>query len=242
MKNEAIFIDEKKNTITYRDKRAYECTDAENYYVPSCTSILDCAPKGQGFYEFLKNRGKEADAIAMEAMEKGSRIHNATEIYDGEGIFQITEPDKWTADEVEMLYRYKEFSDRYVNDCMVIEGSLASKSLGFGGTIDRIIRHDGKIYLLDIKTGNIYTYYWRQLAAYKVLFEYFNPKIKINHIGIIHLKALTRTDKDWQGKGWQVLFPEEKPEYYYDLFLNTKKEFHLLYPNFRANNRIFNSA
>jgi len=234
------FIDSAANTITYADKRAYECTDKPGEWVPSVTTILDVAPKGPEFYNFLKNRGKDADAIAMEAMERGSRIHAATEQYDLNGTFTIDNPAEWTADDVEMLYRFKECSDRYFKTIVAVESSFASYVLGFGGTIDRIIEWEGKKILLDIKTGNIYPYYWRQLAAYKELWEHFNPALKIDTYGIVHLKALTRTEKGWQGRGWQVLFPEHEHEYYWRLFKNTKEEFHIMHPNFRANNRIFN--
>ena len=233
------FIDQEAGRITYKDMRAYECNDAPGEYVPSVTTILDLAPKGQGFYEFLKNRGKEADTIAMEAMEKGRRVHAATELYDRDKEYKIENPQEWTVEEVEMLYRYKDFSDRYIRAEPIIEQAYASLELGYGGTLDRIVIHEGKRLLLDIKTGGIYPYYWRQLAAYKTLWEQFNPSMPIDAYGIIHLKAMTRTDKDWQGRGWQVLWPEETHDYYMQLFLNTKKEHEIMHPDFKARNRIF---
>lgn len=236
----AIFVN--KNRITFKDKRAYVCDDApgkQELYVPSSTTILEYCPKGKGFYDWLKNRGKEADTIMMEAAEKGSKIHAATEVFDLTGKFRI-EPSEYTLEEVEQIHRYAEFSNRYLHKKpLAIEWSAGSLKLGYGGTLDRIFEHDGDYYLLDIKTGQMYDYYFRQLASYKALWEQFNPKKKIKNYGILHLNAQTRTEKDWQGHGWRVLWNEKKHEDWLSLFLNTKREFHLQVPNFTPDNRVF---
>jgi hypothetical protein len=233
------FIDTEKKRIEYRDMRFYSANDAPNLFVPSVSTILNCAPKGAGFYEFLKNRGKDADAVAMEAMERGSRIHKASEDYDINGEL-IIQADKYTIEEVEMIHRYVEFSNRYIKKTPIaIEQGAASIKLGYGGTLDRVIEWNGKYYLLDIKTGGIYDYYWRQQAAYKELWELFNPDKPITNYGIIHLKALTRKDDEWQGHGWKVIWNEKPHQYWWNLFQNTKQEYHILYPNASPNNRIF---
>lgn len=235
-----IIHDQQKKKIEFKDSRFYQCHDSvDSIYVPSVTTILDCAPKGKAFYEWLKNNGKDADTISLEAMEKGSRIHKATEDYDKLGEIIIT-PNNHSIQEIEMIHRYVEFSNRYITESpTAIEWGAGSYKLGFGGAIDRVIKYQGKYYMLDIKTGGIYDYYWRQLAAYKELYEYFHPDIKIENYGIIHLKADTRTEKEWQGRGWKVLWNEENHSKWWNLFLNTKQEYSLQHPNASPNNRIF---
>jgi hypothetical protein len=50
-----IIHDQQKNKIEFKDSRFYPCHDSkDSIYVPSVTTILDCAPKGKGFYDWLK--------------------------------------------------------------------------------------------------------------------------------------------------------------------------------------------
>lgn len=216
--------------ITYSDQRFYLANDSkEEQYVPSVTTYLEASPKPRQFYEWLKENGKNSDTMSMEAMEKGSRVHAATETLDKIGRLQIADKETGNSpyylDEVFMIYRYLDFRKRYCEEPpMAIEQAYGSHVLGEGGTIDRVWQlNDGSLWLFDIKTGNMYDYYCMQLAAYKRLWEQFNPEIKIDKIGILHLNSKTRTEKDWQGKGWQMIEPPEPLDYYLTLFEATKK-------------------
>jgi hypothetical protein len=232
--------------ITFKDTRFYECTDAPGEYVPSVTTYLECAPKPRHFYEWLKKNGEESDTLAAEAMEKGSRVHNATEILDNTGKLKIVDEQgnsPYYLDEIKMIYRYKDFLQRYTDtSATAIEQAYGSKVLMDSGTIDRVwTLKDGKRWLFDIKTGNMYEYYFMQLVAYKRLWEYFNPKMKIDHVGILHLKSNTRTEKELQGKGWKMETPEKPEEYYLDLYESTKKQWRFIHENDKPRNFTFNT-
>ena len=51
-----------------------------------------------------------------------------------------------------------------------------------------------------------------QLAAYRQSWEETNPDHKIDEMGVLHLKAATRTEGKppaMQGKSWQVVKPKK---------------------------------
>lgn len=259
---EAIFIDKKVNRITYKDMRFNEADDKPGTWYPGATTILQCAPKDQSFYEWLKKYGNASDTISMEAMEKGSVVHRLTELYDrGEVVSAQSESGNplYSSNEWEMFNKYVEFSEKYKPEVIVNESSYCLSSLGYGGTLDRVINMNGETWLLDIKTGNMYEYYWMQLAAYKRLFEewqLFNwgeIKNKIDKIGIIHLNTKTRGEdkkgKSIQGHGWCIETPDSWIEnkvdskdpikYYLSLFESVKHIWNFQNPSFKPFNRVF---
>lgn len=241
------FADLKRKRVQFKDKRAYECQDAPNHFVPSMTTILDCYPKGAQFYQMIKKHGENVDLIFAEAMERGSDVHNLTEILDAAGSVNVMDDNgvcRYDIKTIEQTYKYKEFRDRYPFKLKDNETSYGSLELGFGGTIDRVFEDaDGNLWLMDLKTGGVYDYYWLQLEGYRRLYNQYNrPEIAEGRIAIIHLDAKTRTERDWQGKGWQILFPERTAEDLWSDFQATKRLFHRTQPNFTPKNRIFDAV
>jgi hypothetical protein len=106
-----------------------------------------------------------------------------------------------------MFERYVDFIKTYKPEIDAMEFHMISEELGYAGTLDRIIRLNGKTMLLDIKTSNsIYPMYWLQLAAYHELLK--NGIIEIEQFGILWLNAKTRTtgkNGAIQGIGWQLI-------------------------------------
>jgi hypothetical protein len=91
----------------------------------------------------------------------------------------------------------------------MMEQHFADSSLGFAGTVDRVIRLNGKNILMDIKTSNnLHNSYWLQLAAYKELLVASLDGPAIDEVGILWLNAKTRTtgkNGAIQGIGWQLV-------------------------------------
>ena len=202
-------IDLTAQRIDFLDNRFYFSEDGTA--VPSVTTLLEAYPKGAAFYEWLKKNGEDSDTIRDEAGRKGSLVHGLTESYDnGEEVSLLNEEGYVVYKMVEwvMFECYVEFWSRFPFEIIHTELSLVSKSLGFAGTLDRIIEMNGKRVLLDIKTsGSIWPSFWLQLAAYKQLFQEASLE-KIDEVAILWLNAKTRTDgkKDTcQGKGWQLI-------------------------------------
>ena len=195
------------NQLTFTDARFYIDTATGEYY-PSVTTILEAYPKPYALLQWMKEAGSKSDEIRDAAGRRGSSVHQLTENYDnglecnllGENGQPLYSLEEWG-----MFEKYVDFSQTLQPDNQLIEQQILSSQLGFAGTIDRVCVINGKKYLLDIKTSNgIYNSYWLQLAAYArgLLVE---TKIAVDGVAILWLNAKTRTKKDTQGIGWQLV-------------------------------------
>lgn len=207
-------IDFQSKQCTFLDARFYSTENGG--FVPSVTTILEAYPKGPEYYAWLKKVGEDADSVRDEAGRRGSKIHEITERYDaGEEISMLNENGyiDFTMLEWEMMGRYHEFHQRYKPNPILSEVNMVNAELGYAGTLDRVWNIEGKTYLVDIKTANtIYPSYWLQLAAYKKLLSYEQGANYIDGVAILWLNAKTRTEKPYQGKGWQLLIRDPKEE------------------------------
>ena len=215
--------------ITFLDNRFY--SNGDSTYVPSVTTILQAYPKDASYFQWLKANGEESDNIRDEAGRRGSVVHDLTERYDnGEEINIMNENGYigYKLQEWAMFEKYVDYTNRFKSKIIHNEINIVSKSLGFAGTIDRVIELNGKTMLIDIKTSNaIYDSYWLQLAAYEQLLTGHYGHNPIEEVGILWLNAKTRTNGKGdaiQGIGWQfVTRSEAEKEKDWDLFLATQK-------------------
>lgn len=235
-------IDELNNRIELLDNRFYEF-DGQLY--PSVTTILDAYPKGPAFFEWLKIAGEKADEIRDQFGKRGSVVHNLTEQYDKEleVTLMFDGRPQYTSLEWAMFERYIDFTTRFKPEILGIELNYASPTLGFGGTLDRVIRLNGKLILIDIKTSNyLHNHFWLQVSAYVKLWEEKNPGQRIDDIGILWLNAKTRTEgkKDTiQGSGWQLKSPEKSIAEYWELFQATHKLWLIEFGSLKPKNTIY---
>jgi len=221
----------KSNQLTFKDGRFY--TDENGSYYPSATTLLEAYPKPAQLIMWMKEVGSKADEIRDAAGKRGSSVHQLTEDYD-KGI-ECTLLDeygkpKYSLEEWAMFERYVEFTAMHNPEHILIEQAFVSGNLGFAGTIDRICKIDGKVYVLDLKTSNgIYNSYWLQLAAYKELYHNIvkesNTMPNIDGVAILWLNAKTRTygkNGAIQGPGWQMVTKDDTAKDW-DLFQSVQK-------------------
>ena len=112
------------------------------------------------------------------AADRGTRIHEACTLYDFEG-----EDAEVDTDIVGYVQAYAAFKRDYnVTDWMYYEKPLGSVELGFAGTPDRIGLIDGKMTIVDLKSGSKINKYALecQLNGYEMLaslleIDYSNP-------------------------------------------------------------------
>lgn len=208
-------LDLSSNRIDFLDNRFY-ITEQGNY-VPSVTTILSAYPKPAAFYDWLKKVGEDADQIRDEAGNRGSTVHKLTELFDeGEEVNLMDENGNigFKLAEWNMFERYVEFRRRFPVEIIHTELHLSSDILGTAGTLDRVIKFNNRLLILDIKTSNsLYDHYWLQMAAYEKLLAEVQPGLKIDGYAVLWLNALTRTEGKAgtvQGKGWQLI--ERKAE------------------------------
>lgn len=227
-------VDEESGRISFLDARFYRDGD---HAVPSVTTILDAYPKGHAFYEWLKKNGQDSDTIRDEAGKRGSIVHELTERIDKGGTVNLMNEDGsplYKLSEWAMLTRYMDFRKRFPAEVYGIELNIASKELGYGGTLDRLMVIDGQLYLIDIKTSaQVWPHFWLQLAAYwRLLIEtgtianllptqYMQHDIKL---AVLHLNSKHRGPKEdnMQGKGWALVEQERDTLHYLDLFNKTR--------------------
>lgn len=212
--NKNLLIDLKSNQLTFLDSRYYVTDNGQ--FVPSVTTYLEAYPKTAQFYEWIKKVGEDADEIRDEAGRSGSIVHKLTEDYDNGREVKLLDENGFIGyklSEWNMFERYVEFRRRFPMEIMHTELNLVSSTLKMGGTLDRVIKLDDKVILVDIKTSNaVHPHYWLQLAAYEnLLIEMYgyNP---LDAVAILHLNAKTRTEGkagQYQGKGWQLIIKED---------------------------------
>lgn len=230
-------VNEETNRISFLDARFYAVGDD---YVPSVTTILDAYPKGPAFYDWLKRNGQDSDEIRDEAGRRGSVVHELTELIDRGGTASLMNEDgspRYKLSEWAMLSKYVDFRERFPAEIHSIELNLASKELGYGGTLDRLMTIGGKLYLVDIKTSaSVWPHFWLQLAAYHKLLIHTGaiaaalpasvlgqmPEI---HLAVLHLNSKHKTNGKgdvMQGLGWQLVTQEHPTAHYLNLFEQTR--------------------
>lgn len=220
------------------DERFYQSpTDPEKYY-PGATTILQVWPKPE-LIRWYKEVGHNAELIAKIAMQKGSNVHNGIQQFLlGNPVVYQTEEFQYELDEWEGITRFMQFYWRYKPKTIAVERVLVSDKYRFGGTVDYVCEINGEIWLIDHKfSNNLYAEYDYQLASYYVLLS--EAWEKVDHVGILHLKAKTRTEKEFQGKGWQLKeIPKEKLKHGFSMFQTAQKIWEELNPNYKPKNKI----
>jgi hypothetical protein len=240
--NKPFIVDLHKNRIEFTDNRFYITEDGT--YVPSVTTILECYPKDAHFFQWLKDVGDKADHIRDEAGKRGSVVHNLTERYDaGEEVTFLSANGfpEFKMLEWAMFERFVDFTNSHNPEILMMEQHFADSSLGFAGTVDRVIRLNGKNILMDIKTSNnLHNSYWLQLAAYKELLVASLDGPAIDEVGILWLNAKTRTtgkNGAIQGIGWQLVTKDVNDTVAdWDAFYHTKCLYESLNKDVRPRN------
>jgi len=225
-------------SITWLDSRYYEIGEGE--YVPSVTTILSLYPKGPAFEQWLRDVGNSAKQIAERAAESGNKVHKAAELLiQGEEL--VWDDKEYNLTEWEGVLRFVDFYTRFTPKVLASEVTTISHKYKYAGTLDLVCEIDGANWLLDIKFGNaIYPTYFFQLAAYKQSWEE-NGNPQIDEIGILWLKANTRTEGKKgtiQGKSWQVVKPKDSYERLWEIFLKTLEIYNYENPESKPKNLV----
>lgn len=197
------------NQLTFTDGRFY-FDEGKNFY-PSVTTILEAYPKPYQLMQWMKEQGDNADKIRDAAGKRGSTVHQLTDEYDNGlecSLIGENGHPRYSLEEWGMFEKYVDFTTRSEVTHQLIEQNIVSSKLGYAGTLDRVCVIKGVKYLLDIKTSNgVYNSYWLQLAAYRELLKQINQEV--DAVAVLWLNAKTRTVKENQGVGWQLLTKED---------------------------------
>ena len=106
-----------------------------------------------------------------------------------------------------MILKFADFWNIYKPELVATEYHLFSDEHEYAGTADLIVRFQGSLWLMDLKTSNsLHTSYDLQLAAYATAWNETHNE-KITHTGILWVKANIRGEGKSgkiQGKGWEL--------------------------------------
>jgi hypothetical protein len=165
----------------------------DNHYVPRVTSILSDmlhVDSLMGWSNYLGFKRQRYSQVLQEAADKGSLTHNSIEQY-------IQNNQELDVKNIPVQYQtavrnaYNSFISWWniilQNKVEIIYQEQPLICKWFGGTLDLLLKINGKIYLFDFKTSNHPSYkYFLQLSAYRyMLKELYN--IEIGGCGIIML-------------------------------------------------------
>ena len=145
---------ENSKQVNILDSRFYRRSDK---YYPSVTSILNFFPKNNFFHSWLKDVGHNSEIIMRKAAHEGTQVHNAIEDFlGGQEITWIDQygTAKYQLDVWKMILRFSEFWNQVKPELVSKEYHLFSDKYEYAGTADLIVRINGELWLLDIKTSN----------------------------------------------------------------------------------------
>jgi len=144
--------------------------------------VYNLAVEGIKYWE-ITDKSKNIGTIAhyfieceiLDQVPKDSNLHDFTidEIKYAKKSFELFK--KWL------------FNGEHDLEFLGSEIQLVSEAYGYGGTIDLLVKIDGELTLLDIKTGSgIYPEMKYQLAAYRQLYDETHTD-KIKKVLILHI-------------------------------------------------------
>lgn len=117
--------------------------------------------------ELLKSVGLIDDSRRDErAMERGTAVHMAT-AFDDEGDL---DEQSVTAEVAPYLDGYRKWRREMGAEIVgKPEQKVADLALGIEGTLDRLVKFNGNLYVVDLKTGSPAPWHRWQVALYRLL-------------------------------------------------------------------------
>ena len=198
---------EKICRITTPDERFYGREVAnpvtgvpEIKWLPSVTWIKSYYYMSPYLLKWIAEKGlTEAENIKKEAGNRGDKVHQATEDIDKTGELAINakylnkatgEMEELTAEELEAIKSYQDYIDEAKPELLANEMTVFSEK--YAGTVDRIYKIDGQIWIIDIKTSKSI---WKDMLLQ--VSSYSHADIDYEKMGI--------TDKEWEDRKLAIL-------------------------------------
>lgn len=220
--------------VEYLDEHWYKIGDQ---YYPSISKKLGIIDKGYGFIKWNQQVGMNAPLILEEASERGNLIHNAIES-NLMGNEVTCEQFKRKAD-WEDFNLWADWWDYYGFKPKFIEQIVWDDELRTAGKLDCIAEREGKFYVFDWKSGNIYDSYYEQLLFYwncsvKMGLVPKESEIYLVQIGSDH-KKIDEKKLQGVGVGLKKVVPEEISE----LLASSLRAFDLRNPEIKPPHLVF---
>lgn len=227
---------EKVCRITCPDERWYgkEVKGKETEWLPSSTWVKSYYYTSPYLIKWIAGKGMtEAERIKKEAGTRGDKIHQATEDIDkGLGIKinakylnkENGEMEELNADELMAIMSYRDYIDEVKPELLANEMVVFAKK--YAGTLDRIFRIIGQIWIVDIKTS-------KSIQKDMIL-----QNSSYSHADI-DFKALGITPKEWKTRKLAILqigYTRNKKRYKFTEVQDRYDLFELAYKTWKEEN------
>ena len=203
--------------ITTLDERWYYDKKTGLYY-PSSSWISGYYPKGIAFYKWLADKGwSEAESIKASAGNRGSKVHQALEFYENNGSIKMNDeflnergvPEELTVEEWECIMAFDLWHKETNPELLMNEDVVLNEEHGYAGTLDRLYKINGEIWVVDFKTSQ---YIWPE---HEIQVSSYKHAVK-NHK--VDKQAVLQLGYKRNKKGYKFTEIEDK----FDLFLHAK--------------------
>lgn len=196
----------------------------EQAWKPSVTTLENVISKGAIFEKWIANFGgydKVSEYVGRKA-DDGTLVHEYIEqLIKGDVIsLPLDTPEHIK----KFILSFIEWWDNTEIIPVGTEIQLYHDDINFSGTADFICYIEGKLCMIDFKTGNEYpTTHQIQLSCYKELFDRIFPEDTIDHIYCLYVKS-----------GWRKKPTFKLREYKYDSTISGALNYLWMFNN-RAN-------
>ena len=200
---------------------------------PSSTTILNAYPQSPHLTKWIAEQGwNESQAIKTAAGERGTTIHKGIEfLLEGNGILEgayLPGAHKpLSLEEYWKLSTFDKWFNEFQPEIIAKEMKIFSKKGGYAGTLDALIKIDGKITVIDWKSGSgLHEHFPLQFASYAKAVEE-NTDLKIEQTAALQLGAGNSSGyrfviyPDWQDH--YKVFKHVKETWQYENFTSKKK-------------------
>jgi hypothetical protein len=133
--------------------------------LPSVTQVLS----------LLQDWGNVDPAVLAAKAEIGTQVHDLVDQYNRGTLDEpAVDPRLWP-----IFCDWRDFVIDTDARCIASEVCMADPVLGYAGTADSVMRINGRVCLVDVKTGLVPKTVGPQTAAYARLWDREHPELKI---------------------------------------------------------------
>lgn len=130
--------------------------------------IIDAAIKNRQGLAALTDRKAKKLLIDLTEKDRNAAADKGTAIHEQAENFALGKAVDLTPEIEGYVQAFNDFCYDFKPEFLHTEALVISRTYEYAGTLDAIVRIDGKVYVLDIKTGN---YIWPEVALQLVAYS-----------------------------------------------------------------------
>lgn len=179
----------------------------------SVTTVIDQGiAKNRHLMQWIIEHGKDGDEYKRERARIGTAVHQGAERIDAGETLRRSD---FSIEEWKLLRGYVNFHAKYEPEVVAAEKTVYDLRERIAGTLDRIMRIEGKLHLVDLKTSNnVWPTNRVQAQEYAHLLD--GMGIPVDSVDLLHLTPKTK-------QGFSFHREEPDPEYHSEVFVPAMK-------------------